>query len=125
MTRSGRISAKPHDRTRLWHDADLQRSEQRRVPGQHPDFAVARWQNRFDGVSLHDLALARDDSESELGRQLVSHLCRFFPDLLRFFEHVLDRSLVIEGLLRNLVVFPFGDLFEPADGVRDLDVLAR
>ncbi|HEV3483810.1 MAG TPA: hypothetical protein VG106_00270, partial [Vicinamibacterales bacterium] len=40
------------------------------------------------------------------------------------FLNLFDRSLEKERLLRNLVVFAFDDLFETADGVGDLHVLA-
>src|ERR1700728_3431713 len=37
-------------------------------------------------------------------------------------DHVFDAALQVEGLLGDVVVLAFDDLFETANGVRDLDV---
>jgi len=45
--------------------------------------------------------------------------------LLRFLQNFLNSAFHVEGLLRNIVVFAFNDLFEAADRIRDLHVLSR
>src|SRR5690242_13772233 len=60
-----------------------------------------------------------------VGRSAIPVSLRGFAlHLLGLFEHLLDRALQQEGLLRNVVVLAFDDLAETADRVGDLHVLA-
>src|SRR5687767_11681010 len=60
------------------------------------------------------------------GRSAIAgSLRRLGLHLFGALEHLLDRSLQQEGLLRNVVVLSFDDFLEAADGVGNLHVLAR
>src|SRR5947209_8170740 len=136
MTRSGSTSANPHEITirSTVEPARYRRVPMRRLvrsgvcPGRTPiSPSLAGSTTSSTSISMNfrsrvttvrAILVGSVSAIEDFLRCLALHL-------LVLLEHLLDRSLQQERLLRNVVVLPFDDLAEAADGLGDLDVLPR
>lgn len=99
--------------------AFAQRTQQRRVSGKHAHIPVLARQLRFGHLLIDKQPLGRRDFELKRVRHLGLSL-----HLLRRFEHVFDRSLHIERLLRKSIVLSIDNFLEAAHRIFELHVLA-
>jgi len=93
-------------------------TQQRRVIGKNAQVPILARNLRRLSILFHYLPFRRYDFDLKSGSHLL------LLDLFPRFQHVLNRALHVECLLRNLVVLAFHHFFEAPHGVRDLDVFA-
>jgi len=96
-------------------------TQQRSVPWQDSHIAIlARNLRRLRLLLQHQFFRRRDVDLESVCHGRLALLLHVFPGL----EHIVDRALHVERLLRNLVVLAFDYFLETAHGIGHLDVLA-